>query len=495
MSADTLTEGAPASQDRGFFGHPRGLANLFMVEFWERFSYYGMRGILVYFLMDTKTGLRMSSTDANSFYSVYSALVYMLALPGGWIADRLLGARRSVLWGGITIACGHYVMAVPADATVYLGLLLIAVGTGLLKPNISDIVGKLYRSDDERRDAGFTIFYMAINIGAFLAPLIVGTVGQHVSYHLGFSIAAAGMTLGVIQYVVGGRRHLGGAGRYPATPASPRLRRQALLVGAGVVVAFVGVCVIVMALTEYSIGEVVNVLSVVGVIAPIAYFSYMLSSRDITPDERTKLWAYLYFFVGAVMFWMIYDQGGSLVNVFGLDHVNWSVFGWQMPSSWSQSFNPVFIIIMAPLFARLWQRLGDRQPRTAGKFGFSLLMVGLSFGFMALASWNTNGGAQKVTFWWLVLVFAVQTVGELCLSPVGLSVTTKLAPEKFGSQMLGLWFLATAVGDSIGAQVVKLNPSLGNEGYYGLLGGLAALLGVVFLLCKRKINTLMGDVR
>ena len=498
MTSEAVAEfgEGPQGEDKAFFGHPRGLATLFGTEMWERFSFYGMRGLLTLFLStpSSQGGMGLDKTTAFALYSVYNSLIYMLSMPGGWVADRMWGARRAVLIGGLVITAGHFVLAIPEHATFYFGLLLIAIGTGLLKPNVSSIVGALYAKHDIRRDGGFTVFYMAINIGSFFAPLVIGTVGQNVNFHLAFSLAGVGMCLGLAQYVLG-TRHLGEAGHHAARPADPDEKRRVLrLAGlwAGLaVVAFA----IDGALGYFDINQIVNLLSLVGVLLPIYYFLRMRLDKDLTPIDRTRVGAYVWFFIAAAVFWMIYDQTGSTLTAFATDQTNRSVFGWHFPSSWFQSVNPLLIIILAPLFAWLWESLARRgkDPSTPNKFATGLLLIGLSFGVMGLASIAANGG-KLVSPLWLCSVYLIQTVGELCLSPVGLSVTTKLAPAKFVSQMLGLWFLATATGDAVAGQTTKLTKVMSQNAYFYSQGALAVLCAIAFYLAAKRISALMGDV-
>ncbi len=491
----TAVETAPAARpgaDRSFFGHPRGLATLFATELWERFSYYGMRAILVLFLTAeaAKGGLGWSDGLASGLYAVYVALVYMLPIPGGWLADRVLGPRKATLWGGIVIALGHYTLAIPGEASVYVGLVLVAAGTGLLKPNISAMVGTLYPRDDERRDAGFTIFYLSINIGAFFAPLVCGFLAEEINWHVGFGAAGVGMTLAVLAYLAGWR-WLGDIGKEAPRPAAPAERRRAFVRGGVVVAALAALLVLDVVVSRgFRIEHVINFFSVLGVVLPVGYFVIMF--RGVAPEDRSKLQAYVWFFVMAVVFWMIYDQSGSLLNLFAEQKTDRHVFGWEFPASWFQSVNPAFIVLLAPLFAALWQWLGARQPSTAVKFAFAMVGIGLSFVLMGAAGAAASGG--RVAIWWLVAVYFVQTVAELCLSPVGLSVTTKLAPPQFASQMMALWFLAVATANTINGQVTRLDESLGDATYYGLLGAVAILGGVAFFLAARKIRALMGDV-
>ncbi|NUR25565.1 MAG: MFS transporter [Catenulispora sp.] len=484
----------PPEEDRAFFGQPKGLQTLFATEFWERYSFYGMRGLLVLFMTATAAdgGLAFSKETGNSFLGIYNSLVYLMALPGGWIADRLWGARRSVLWGGIVIALGHYVMVIPTKATTFVGLALIVLGTGLLKPNISAQVGDLYHTHDERRDAGFTVFYMAINMGAFLAPLTAGWVGQHISFHLGFGCAALGMTFAVIFYIAQGK-HLGTVGMWPPKPIAGRELKRALTLAAAVVAVVLAIVIGWMAFTQWSVSAFADGLAAPIIATPFVYFGFMFGRGGLRAGEAPRLAAFVAFFIGATVFWMIYDQSGSQLNLFAADKTDLSIFGWQMPAVWLQSANPFYIIVFAPVFAWMWERLGDRAPRTAVKFAIALVFIGLSFFVMSLAGKDATP-THKVSIAFLAVTYLLQTLGELCLSPVGLSVTTQLAPARYAGQMLGLWFLATAVGNALNVYVTKLSTVLSDFTYFLSIGCVAVGLGLVAFLTAPFVNRLMGNI-
>ncbi|MFF5173624.1 peptide MFS transporter [Micromonospora sp. NPDC000089] len=492
MSGATPVDARPPA-GKTFFGHPRALSTLFLTEMWERFSFYGMRAILVLYLTASVAdgGLAIGESSANAVYGTYNAMVYLMALPGGWVADRLVGARRSVLWGGVVIAVGHYVMAIPARWSVFAGMALIVLGTGLLKPNISTMVGGLYDRDSPRRDAGFSIFYMGINLGAFLAPLVTGFLGEKINWHLGFGAAAVGMTFGVLQYVLG-RRNLGDAGDRPADPLLGVDRRRALT-RAGIGVLILVVVLVVLAVTGlFTVDTVVNLLAVVTVVVTVGYFARILTDREISPTERSRMKAYVWLFVFAASFWLIYDQAGSVLNIFAADNTDRNAFGFTFPASWLQSVNPILIIIGAPLAAWLWLRLGHRVS-TPVKFAVGLVLNGLSFVLMAAAARAAVGG-NLVSPWWLVAVYAIQVAGELSLSPVGLSATTRLAPVKYASQVMGLWFLATAVGDAIGGQVARLADTWPQPTYFLTFGLASVGLGLGAVMFTRHISRLMAGI-
>ncbi|MFF4649576.1 peptide MFS transporter [Streptomyces sp. NPDC001380] len=488
---------ADRSTGKTFFGQPRGLATLFMTEMWERFSFYGMRALLVLYLAAPagKGGLGFDPATALSIYSVYNAMVYLLALPGGWAADRLWGARRTVAIAGFVIMTGHFLLAVPATASFFVGLVLIAAGSGLLKSNISTMVGHLYEGpDDPRRDGGFTIFYMGINLGAFVAPLTIGTVGEKVNWHLGFAMAGAGMALGLLQYLLGSR-HLSKRSDVVPTPLTAD-ERGALLRKAGfwtlLAVVFYGV----VALSgHFTVDWVTWPLTVAGLAIPAFYLIRIKRDRDLSRDEQSKMTGYVWFFVAAAIFWMIYDQSGSTLNLFAENDTSSTLLGFDFPASWFQSLNPLMIMALAPLFAWLWVALARRakEPSTTVKFAYGLLLIGASFLVMMLAQAAASDGT-KVSPLWLAVVYLIQTVGELCLSPVGLSVTTKLAPQKYASQMMGVWFLAVTAGDCVTSLVQLAGANIDSQGYFAFQGVLAVLAGVAVVMYRRKVVSLMGDV-
>ncbi len=500
--ASTITQDValPSAPPGGktFFGHPRGLATLFMTEMWERFSFYGMRALLVLYMTTAVShgGLGLTVAVGAAIYSVYNAMVYLLALPGGWIADRFWGARKTVAVGGCIIMTGHFLLAVPATAAFFTGLGLIAVGSGLLKANISTMVGHLYDGpNDPRRDGGFTIFYMGINLGAFVAPLVIGTVGQKVDWHLGFALAGVGMALGLLQYLLGSR-HLSARSSTVASPMPPA-EKAAVLRKAGFWLAVAAVFYGVVALTgNLGVGWVIWPLSVAGIAIPVVYFTRVKRDQDLSEDEKSKMSGYIWFFVAAAVFWMIYDQSGSTLSVFAEKNSKLSFLGFGFPSSWFQSLNPLYIMALAPVFAWLWVWLARRakNPSTTVKFAIGLLMIGASFLVMMLAMAAASGGT-KVSPLWLALVYLVQTVGELALSPVGLSVTTKLAPRKYASQMMGIWFLAVTAGDCVAAIVqLGLGKATGTTWYFASQGVLAILAGLALAMYRKNVVRLMGDV-
>ena len=458
-----------ASMDRGFFGHPRGLSTLFFTEMWERFSYYGMRAILTLYMTKTlaEGGLGFDEKYASLIYATYVSSVWYLPLIGGWLADKVFGARRAVLMGGIVIACGHYSMAINTKPNFFAGLILIACGTGLLKPNISAMVGQLYTQGDKRRDSGFSIFYMGINLGAFLSPIVVGFLAQaqwsrnfiaslgfnpNSAWHWGFGAAGVGMTLGIIQYVIGGKR-LSAVGVKPE-------KRQRETTGQGqdnFDFVTLGLAIFGGVLGT-ALGFYFGDAGLVSALFPcvVGFFAgYLIgTTRLLTGDELKRVLVIFILFVFSILFWMTYEQAGSSLTLFADRLTQTTIFGWQYPSSWFQSVPAVFVIILAPMFAALWQGLGDRQPSSPGKFTYGLIFAGLAFVLVTFASSLAGGG--RVSPWWLVGVYLLQTIGELCLSPVGLSTVTKLSPARMVGLMLGVWFLSISIGSYIAGLTTRL---------------------------------------
>ena len=444
---------SPAEMDTGGIGgQPRGLTNLFLTELWERFGYYGMRALLVLFMVAPalRGGLEFNTKAAGLIYGTYTMSVYMLSIPGGFIADNFLGARAAVFWGGIIIACGYFTLAIHSMTAFYTGLVLVACGTGLLKPNISCMVGSLYSREDPRRDAGFSIFYMGINIGAFLAPLLTGWLAQSDafkemlrgwgfdpvrSWHWGFGAAGVGMVIGLVVFLIMKHR-LAHVGHAPAADVPrPWGRLFGVLAGAGVLFALVRLSDTNPAFSWISYGYV---------ILPILAILWFGTRNDPTLKRMAAIFV---FALAAIIFWAIFEQAGSTIQLFGDQLTRTEIFGFKFPSAWFQSVNSIWVITLSPVFAWIWVRLGDRQPSSPMKFTIGLFFLTLSFMVMVPAAKLTADG--KVSPLWIVGVFFLQTVGELCLSPVGLSTMTKLAPGNLVGLVMGVWFLAAALGNKL----------------------------------------------
>lgn len=485
---------ANAKWDRSFFGHPRGLSTLFFTEMWERFSYYGMRAILILFMTAAVAngGLGFPTSRAGAIYGLYTSLVFLLSLPGGWIADRIMGQRRAILYGGIIIALGNYALGIPSLAAFYTGLALIVLGTGLLKPNISTIVGALYAENDVRRDAGFSIFYMGINVGAMIAPLICGYLGENINWHYGFIAAGVGMTGGVIQYAFGGK-FLGSAGlKASGTERDLRIFRR---VSIGALAAVVLAAAIALSgIVQFSAEKISDVFGFFLAGVCVAFFAWLLSAKGYTPVEKRRFWAILVLFIASAAFWAAYEQAGSTLNLFAERNTN--LHAWDFPlwglfrASYFQSFNSVMLIILAPVFAWLWVKLGRRDPSITVKFSGGLIFVALGFAVLIPVAGGTHASP-----WWLTAVYFLHTVGELMLSPVGLSAITKLAPMRIASLLMGVWFLSISVGDYLGGRAASLYESVPLSELFGIVAGFCAVIGLLLLFLLRPMKRLMGGIK
>ena len=434
--------------ERKFFGHPRGLATLFFTEMWERFSYYGMRGFLILYM--TKA-LAFTDTQASNAYTTYVSSVWLTPILGGLIADAWLGQYRSVLLGGIIIALGHFTLAFPGLPFLYAGLGLIVIGTGLLKPNISTLVGGLYEPGDERRDAGFSLFYMGINLGAFLGPIIAGRIAEGIDWHLGFACAGFGMILGLTQYVLG-RRHL--------QPAVERIAAQKAARRAA---------------DASSAGE-------------------QGGRSPLTADDWRRISAVFVLFIFASLFWGAYEQAGSTLTLFADRYVHLELLGLRLYASWFVSVQAAFVILLSPLFAWLWVRLGPRQPSSPAKFAIALLFVGLAFLLLIPAGSLAQQGI-KVSPLWLIAAYFIQELGELCLSPVGLSLVTKVAPVKLVSFVMGIFFLSNFLGNLLAGWSARFVSTVPLVTLFGVTAAVTIGAGAVLFLLLRPIRNLMGGVR
>jgi len=432
--------------DRGFFGHPRGLSTLFFTEMWERFSYYGMRAFLILYMVAPASagGLGFADADAASIYGTYTGSVWAMAILGGLVADRVLGQYRSALAGGVVIALGHFALAFKALPFFYGGLTLIAIGTGLLKPNVSTLVGSLYEDGDPRRDAGFSIFYMGINLGASIGPIIAGYLAQRVNWHIGFACAGVGMTFGVVQYILG-------RGRLQA--AVDRLAKKPRPVNSGG------------------------------------------GSVAFTAAEWKRMGAIVIFFLVASLFWGAYEQAGSTLNLFADRYTRLDMFGVSFPSSWFQSVPPIFVILLAPVFAWLWIRLGSREPSVPAKFAIGVLFMGLAFLILVPAGATAQSAAGvRVSPWWLIAAYGVSELGELCVSPVGLSVVTKLAPARILGLMMGVWFLSNAAGNKLAGWAASFFSTTPLVTLFGVVAGVLVVASLVMFVLVNPIRRLMGGV-
>lgn len=492
------TSQATPAESRGFFGHPVGLSTLFFTEMWERFSYYGIRPLLVLFMSAALAdgGFGIERSQASAIVGIYAASVYLASLPGGWVADRLLGLRRAIMLGAVLISLGHISIGLSSFAhskvPFFLGLVFIVLGTGLLKPNISAIVGDLYPEGGARRDAGFSIFYMGINSGAVLGQLLTGILGENVGWHWGFGIAGVGMLTGLAWFAISSRRTLGNLGTEIARDPDPvkqarmeRYMKLGLAIGLGLLAL-----VIVLAAT----GTIILNPQVIGknmtyvlVGMALLYFAYVFAFGGLNSEEKKRVFVIAILFFFAAIFWAGFEQAPTSLNLFARDFTERVYFGWQIPAIWFQVINSVFIVLLAPVFAAIWVAMDRRNanPSSTVKFSLGLVFAGLGFAIMIPAANMVvaSGGALKVSPMWLVVSYILQTIGELCLSPVGLSTMTKLSPRKYVGQMMGIWFLATSVGNLIAGLVGgNVDPEKLEQMPKLFIGTTAALVGAAILL-------------
>ncbi len=477
-----------AAPEKTILGQPRGLATLFLTEMWERFTYYGMRGVLILFMVAavSQGGLGLDDKTASAIYGMYIGGTYLFGLLGGWAADRLLGAQRAVLAGGVLIAGGNIMLALGNTDVFFLGLLVITIGVGLLKPNASAMVAALYPEGGSRRDAGFSVFYMGINLGALIGPLIVGWFADTLGWRWGFGVPALGMAAGLAQFVWT-RHYLGSAGIAPT--GQQRGAWRVVLVIAAALVLLAGLAM--TGALKIDAVATAGAASWAMVALGVGYFVYLLFFAGLTAVERRRVLVMVALVAASVTFWAGYEQTGASMNLFADRYTDRHMFGWEMPAAWLQAVNPIFIIAFAPVFAALWIALGarGRDLNAAAKFGAGLILLGLGFIVMYLGSLRVLGGAQVLPTW-LILAYLLHTFGELSLSPVGLSYMTKLAPPRFVGQVMGMWFLSMALGSNLAGQLsgqydashLESLPALFLKIFwYGAIGGLVMLILTPFV--------------
>jgi len=564
MSLSTSSSDTLDAQQHDFFGHPRGLSTLFFTELWERFSYYGMRALLVLFMtaeaVGNNPGLGLSVGEATAIYGLYTFFVYMLSLPGGWIADNIWGQRKAVLIGGIIIAMGHFSMAVPTNTFFFIGLALIVIGTGLLKPNVSSMVGDLYPEGGAKRDAGFSIFYMGINFGAILGPLLCGLLGEGSNWHYGFTLAGFGMVLGLISYQIGGK-YIGTAGDLKVDVDPITLAKRSKIFYT--VVSIIGALIVLLGFLvssgaiELALESLAGNLGLVAVVITVAFFGYIIFFGGHSGEEKKRLGVIFWLFILAAIFWSGFEQAGSSLNIFTAELVNrsagpsvflggigalmltallaiplgyytyktwvrddiWSVAkiavvftsigllglvywmlsqvgkGWEIPASTLQLINPSFIVIFAPIFGFMWTWLASKNANPSIPMKFALGLLGLSAGFFVLAWGSVNASnTNLVSPAWLIVMYFLHTVGELCLSPVGLSSMTKLAPKSRVSQMMGIWFVAAALGNLIAGLVAGQLENLAPASLFQAVALFVGGGGVIAILAAPSVKKLMGDI-
>ncbi len=473
---------------RTFFGHPGGLSTLFFTEMWERFSYYGMRAILILFMVApaAEGGLGFSVAQGGAVQGTYSAMVYMMTLVGGWFADKLLGLRRSVFLGGVFIMFGHIALALPRLETFYLGLVLVVIGTGFLKGNISAMVGQLYGPEDIRRDAGYSMYYMGVNLGGFLGPIVCGWLAQQPSFralivgwgfrpeqawHFGFGAAAVGMFFGLVQYQLGKAR-LSPDSERPlgiANPAEGSAAKRQFAIGLGVLVA-AGIALYFLStsgIMPVTPGGVATAIDLFLAILTIGFFVWLFSSAQWSSEERKRLVVILVLFLGGAVFWAGFEQAASTLNLFAQRNTANTLLGWAYPPSWLQSVNSLFIIIFAPVMAAVWLKLGTKNPDRPTKFALGLFLLATSYALMIVGA-LAAGATGRVSPMWLVGCYFLQTIGELSLSPVGMSAMSTLAPQRVSGLMMGVWFLATAIGNKVAGRMGGLYESLSLPTLFGV---------------------------
>ena len=473
---------------RTFFGQPRTLANLFSVELWERFSFYGMQGIVLLYMyfQTTDGGLGLDREVAAGIVGAYGGSVYLFSILGGWVADRLLGSERTMFASAVLIMLGHISLAlIPGVAGLATGLILVAVGSGGLKATITNLVGSLYSRDDPRRDAGFSIFYMGINIGGLIGPLLTGLAQQEVGFHLGFGLAAIGMAIGLAQYALG-RKNLPESSHHVPNPL-PRSHYGRYVGIAVLAVAVVVVAVLTGLLSADNLADVV-----VGaiVVTAVVLFAILLTSNQIDRDEHSRVVSFIPMFIGSAAFWALFQQQFTVITIYSDTRLDRDLGGWTMPISWVQSFNPFFIIVLAPVFATLWTKLGTRQPSTPVKFSLGIMLMGAAFLiFLPMV------GTAAVPVLWVALIMVVATMGELMLSPVGLSLSTKLAPQAYPVIMVALFYLSLALGTALSGSLAGFYSEDNEAAYFGTLGAVTIAIGLVLLALTPRISRAMRGVR
>lgn len=488
--------------------HPKGLYVLFFAEMWERFSYYGMRAILLLFLLDNiKGGMGMSAAEGTAIYGLYTASVYLLTLPGGWLADNILGQKKAIWYGGIVIMLGHIILAIPAGPAIFfLGLSTVAIGTGLLKPNISSIVGELYPEGGARRDAAFSIFYMGINLGSFLGIAIVGYLGEKVNWHMGFGAAAVGMLLGLIVFRYGSATYLKGLGDVPAAKdpgekAVAQVSSNNKILGYGLIALLVVFLIVLQSTGTVNMTTAQGLAQGAGIIIvsiSAAYFLFILIAGGLTRVEKYRVGVLIILFLAISLFWAGYEQAGTSLQIFAERHTQRMIGGWEVPSSWFQNFQPTFVLIFAPVLASLWISLSakNRNPSIPVKFAMGLILLGLSF-FVMVAASNIAVKGELASPFFLTLTYFLHTIGELCVSPVGLSSYTKLAPKRYVSQLMGIWFVGASLGNLIAgifaggfdeSNILQM-PALFNQ-----VAVVTTIFGLVLLVFWKPIKGWMGGI-
>ncbi len=491
MTSETTVSTEPeAKKERTFFGQPFALVHVFGVEMWERFSFYGMQGILLLYMFYSVSegGLGIPKPVAVGIVGAYGGSVYLATILGAWLADRLLGSERTLFYAAIVVMAGHLGLSlIPGIPGLATGLILIALGSGGVKANATSVVGTLYGEKDIRRDAGFSIFYLGINLGAFLGPLLTGLLQTTLGFHIGFAAAAVGMAIGLIQYSFG-RRTLPPESKVVPNP----LPRNHRLIMVGAAVGGVVVIVVLVLVGVLNADNLADAVAIVTLAASIAYFAVILSSKRISGVERRRVYSFIPMFITSVAFWALYQQQFTVVTIYANDRLNLDLFGWDMPVAWVQSINPIFIIILSGVFAAIWTRWGDKQPATPYKFAAAAIVMGIAFLLFIPFSGTGAHGTPLIALVGILFVF---TIAELLLSPVGLSLSTRLAPKVFHTQMVALFFLSIALGTALSGILAGFYNENNEPPYFGISGLVAIAVGGALIAATPWVRKMMSGVR
>ncbi|WP_124053934.1 peptide MFS transporter [Arcanobacterium ihumii] len=482
------------AKERTFFGQPWGLANLFGVEMWERFSFYGMQGILLYYMYyeTTQGGLGLDQTASTSIMGAYGGLVYMAALVASLVADRLLGSERTLFYSAILVMMGHISLAlVPTVAGLALGLVCIAIGSGGVKTNAQVVLGQLYHRQDPRRDAGFSIFYMGVNIGGLFGPLLTGWIWGMEGFHWGFGLAAIGMAAGLIQYILMRKTTIGAAGHDVPNP----LPKSKYFQWIAIAVLTIGASVLLVATGIIPLDALSSVVSLLALVAAVVMWLQMYRSHLTTPTEKSRLIGFIPLFISGVVFFGIFQQQFTVLAIYSDVRLNRDLFGFELSPTWVQSFNPLFIIIFAGIFASLWTKLGERQWSTPVKFAVANIIIGISLFFFIPFSGGEANSTPLLAIVWILFLF---TIGELLLSPVGNALATKVAPKAYPSMMMAVWLMAVSMGTSLSGTLADYydpNSVSAENTFFIVLGVVSIALGFILLLIRNWIEKKFVDIR
>lgn len=490
-SAETApVDSGSRPHDTRFFGHPLPLAQLFGLEMWERFSYYGMTGLLALYLYTAvdKGGVGLETPTALAIVGAYGGAVFLATVLGAWIADRVMGAEPVLFWSAVIIMSGHIALALlPGMLGVALGLILVALGSGGLKANASALVGSLYDEKDPRREAGFSIFYMGVNIGAFLGPLLTGILQQRIGFHIAFGAAAVGMALGLVIYLTGRKKMPADAARV----ADPLPRKKMWVLPASIL-GTVAIIAVLWMTGLMSKENLATWTACVSLGAAVVYFTVMLASSSITTVERSRVVSFIPYFIASIAFWSLYQQIFNVMTSYSENQLNRSLFGWEMPINWIQLIPPIFVIVLAPVFSAIWLKMGTRQPSAPVKAGLALVIIGGAF-LMFLV--YANAEKNSVPLLWVTLIFFLFVVAELLISPIGLSLSTRLAPKAFTSQMIAVFYLASGVGTALSGVFSEYYDAANQVPYWSALGAGSIVVGVIVLVTAKPVVKLMKGVR